>query len=93
MPTSPDGTWLWADDDLTAAWVRDLLEGWGVRWSPAVIAGAEILEATDVGVGTNAAAACAGLTGNDFVFTWHPLQPLERRPAVLYGTPVLDNDT
>lgn len=69
-----------------------MLKASGLRWAPAIVAGAEILEATDIGTGANATAACATLIGNDFRLVWHPLQPLERRPVVVFGAPVCDND-
>lgn len=93
MTTSPEGTWLWADDDIVAAWVRSILDAASIRWARAIVAGAEVLEGTDLGAGANATAACATLIDNDFYLVWHPLQPVERRPAVIFGARVLDNDT
>jgi hypothetical protein len=50
-----DRVWLWADDDVAAAWSASSCKAQASAWSSAFVAGAGILESTDIGAGSNPA--------------------------------------
>ncbi|WP_149203851.1 hypothetical protein [Actinotalea subterranea] len=95
VSTSPRSTWLWAEDDIFAAWVRDILVAAGADWRPATALGAEVLEATDVGIGVEALDACTALVAAGFTLEWHPLQDPRNQSETFLGlaiTPAAEPD-